>query len=145
MLIAIGADVLPSAVAVMFTVPAATPVTRPLVLTVATASLDELHVGVRPVNTLAFESRLVAASWSSSATAIDVFAGGSITIVATAAGPTVTCIVAVAFPDSVVAVAVIVAVPGAMAVTVADVPVPEIPAIVGAFVDQLTLVVEQFV
>jgi hypothetical protein len=46
-----------SLVAVIVTGPAAaTPATKPVVLTVATALLLEVHVTVRPVSTLPFES-----------------------------------------------------------------------------------------
>ena len=52
---------LPSLVAVIVVVPAATPVTTPLDDTVATAELDVAHVMMRPVNVLLPASRTVAA------------------------------------------------------------------------------------
>src|SRR6266581_7241145 len=54
----------PSLVAVIVAVPATFPVTRPLVLTVATVVLLLDHVTVRPVSTLLFASLSVAVSWT---------------------------------------------------------------------------------
>src|SRR5205823_7202626 len=54
----------PSLVAVIVAVPAATAVTRPLVLTVATLPLLVVHVTGRPVSALPAESFGVAVSWT---------------------------------------------------------------------------------
>jgi hypothetical protein len=54
--------VLPSLVAVIVTVPAATPCTSPLEDTVAREAFDDDHVTVRPVSTLFDASRSVACS-----------------------------------------------------------------------------------
>jgi hypothetical protein len=105
---------LPSCVVtVMVAVPAATPVTKPEVLTVATAVLPEIHDIVLFV---AFDGMTVAVNWLVLATPIETVAGLSDTpVTATLAAATVTAQVAVLAPSCVVAV--IVAVPAAMAVT----------------------------
>ena len=54
---------LPSMVAVMVAVPGATAVTRPLLLTSATAGFAELHVTVRPEREPPTESSGVAVNW----------------------------------------------------------------------------------
>jgi hypothetical protein len=56
----VAEPVIPSLVATMFAVPAATAVTRPLVLTVAMVVFELLHVMVRPVKVFPLASRSVA-------------------------------------------------------------------------------------
>src|SRR5437870_4164245 len=53
---------LPSLVAMIVAVPAATPATRPLPLTVATAALLDVHVTLRPVSVFPAESVVTAVS-----------------------------------------------------------------------------------
>src|SRR5207244_9994709 len=66
---------LPSLVAVVVTKPAATPVTRPVALTVANAALLLAHVIVRPVNGLPLASLSVAVSCTVCPTATLAAAG----------------------------------------------------------------------
>jgi hypothetical protein len=104
--------VFPSLVAVIVTVPSATPVTTPPDDTVAMPVLPELHVTVRPVSTLPFASFVVAASGV--VVPITTFVAPGVTVtVLTGGGVTVTVAVAL----FVSAVAVIVAVPCATPVT----------------------------
>jgi hypothetical protein len=103
---------LPSLVAVMVAVPTATPVTNPVELTVATVGLLELHVTTRPVNTPPMESRVVAVSCVVAETRMPALVGETAT---EATGTSDTVIVLV--PLLVSLVAVIIAVPGATAVT----------------------------
>src|SRR5436190_2243475 len=102
----------PSLVAVTVAVPGVTPVTTPVVDTVATAVLLELHVTTRPVSTAPLASFSVAVSAPVCPTMIELVAGETATV-ATGAGVTVTAEV----PDFPSLVAVIVAVPGATPVT----------------------------
>src|SRR5213083_342294 len=55
---------LPSLVAVIVAEPTTTAVSRPLLLTVATAVLELVHVTVRPVRVLPLASFRVAVAWS---------------------------------------------------------------------------------
>src|SRR6266699_590665 len=70
---------LPSLVAVIVAEPAATPVTRPLALTVPTELLLLAHVTVRPVSVLPFASFGVAASWTVCPACTDAGAGLTVT------------------------------------------------------------------
>lgn len=103
---------LPPLVAVIVAVPPATPVTMPAVVTVATLALDVPHVIVRPVSTLPAESLSVALNCTFAPTASVSFLGASDT---EETGTSVTVIVDVPLFPSLVAV--IVAEPGATAVT----------------------------
>jgi len=103
---------LPSLVAVMVAVPADTAVTSPVLDTVATAALSELHVTSLPVNTLPFAAKVVAVACAVS-TAVMVLGVRATVTDATEAGFTVT----VALPLFPSLVAVITAVPGATPVT----------------------------
>jgi hypothetical protein len=103
---------LPSLVAVIVAVPAATPVTRPVELTVATVGSLEPHVTTRPVSTPPIESFVVAASCVVAVTRMPALGGDTATVLT---GTSETVIVLV--PLFVSLVAVIVAVPGATAVT----------------------------
>src|SRR6266404_2065153 len=106
----------PSLVAVIVAgPPAATPVTRPVVLTVATALLSEDHVIVRPVSTLPEASLVTAESCCVPPGARLTEVGLTVTAL-TGTGFTVITGVGVELTDSVVAV--IVAVPTPVAVTV---------------------------
>jgi len=97
--------------------PAATPVTSPVALTVATAPLLELHVTVRPVSTLPLLSVSVAVICCVGVIPRTKLADRGFTVtVATGTGSTVIVGVAVEITDSLVAV--IVAVPTPVAVTV---------------------------
>jgi hypothetical protein len=77
---------LPSLLAVMTALPAALPVTTPDALTVAAVVLLELHVTVRPVNTLPPESRSVALSVTVPPTVSAAVLGETVTV-ATGAAP----------------------------------------------------------
>ena len=101
----------PSLVAVTVTEPAATPVTTPLLLAVAQAVLELVHVTVRPVRMLPPASFTVAANCSVCPTSTLPEAGLTVT---EATGTFVTAIAVVPLCPSLVAV--IVAVPAARAV-----------------------------
>src|SRR5947208_6794192 len=103
---------LPSLVAVMDAEPAATPLTRPLALTVATAGLLLDHVTTRPFSVLPAESFVTAESCWVPPTTIVAAAGLTVT---EATGTTITVIAAVLLLPSLVAV--IVAEPAATPVT----------------------------
>jgi hypothetical protein len=103
---------LPSLVALTVAVPGATPVTKPLELTVAIVGSLEPHVTTRPVNTPPMESSVAAASCVVADTRMPAL-GGETTTEATGTSETVIVLV----PLFVSLVAVIVAVPGATAVT----------------------------
>ncbi len=103
---------LPSLVAVIVTVPAATPVTRPVELTVATVGSLVPHVTTRPVSNPPIESLVVAANCVVAVTRMPALGGDTTTLLT---GTSDTLIVLV--PLFVSLVAVIVAVPGATAVT----------------------------
>jgi hypothetical protein len=106
----------PSIVAVIVAVPGPTAVTSPLGLTVATdAALDVQVVGPRPVSAVPAASRGVASSCCVAPTAIVAGVGVTATLATGAGGGAVTVIAA--FPLTPSAVALIVAVPGLMAVT----------------------------
>ncbi len=107
----VAVPVFPLLVAVMFAVPAATPVTTPDAETVATAVLLEVQVTACPVITLLFASRTVAAAADVAPFAIDV--GVNATETVATAGVTVI----VAAPVTPPLVAVMLAVPTATAVT----------------------------
>src|SRR6266849_497916 len=96
----------PSLVAVIVAVPAPCPVTSPVLFTVATAALLEVHVITRPLSGLPLASRGVAVSWPVCPTVRLRLLGATLTD-ATGAGTTLT--VAGALCPSLVAV--IVAVP----------------------------------
>src|SRR5512146_614531 len=102
----------PSIVAVIVAVPAATAVNRPVLDTLATAPLSLDHATGRPVTGLLFASRAAAASWLVCPTVIVSGLGVTATV---ATAPCVTVIVAASLLPS--AVPVIVALPGATAVT----------------------------
>src|SRR5437773_4019315 len=103
---------LPSLVAVIVAVPAATPVTSPLPLTVATAAALLAHVTVRPVSGAPLASFGVAVSCTVAPAATLAVAGLTVTV---ATGTVVTVRAAVPLLPSLVAV--IVAVPAAPPVT----------------------------
>ena len=110
----------PSTVAVIVAFPTATAVTSPVVLTEATAAFDVDQVTARPVNALPPASRAAADSCCVPPTSSPAVAGVTCTVAA-AATDTATVAVDVAaakllLPDA-VAVTVIVALPGATAVT----------------------------
>lgn len=114
-MVTVAVPLFPSLVAVIVIVPAATAVTTPDVVTVASAELLDDHDTARPVSTLPLASRVEAASVSDAPTASCDDAGVTTTD-ATGAGAgafTVICALPV-FPSL---VAVIVAVPAAFAVT----------------------------
>src|SRR2546427_46285 len=102
----------PSEVAVIVAEPAATPVTRPLALSVATAGLPLDQATVRPASELPFASFVVAANGTVWPTCTDAVAGFTVT---DATGTVLTVIVAVPLCPS--EVAVIVAEPAATPVT----------------------------
>src|SRR5439155_377046 len=110
--VTVALPVLPSLVAVIVADPAVPPVTRPLVLTVATLGLLLVHVTGRPVSALPAESFGVAVSCAVCPTARPAVAGETAT---EATGTSVTVITAVLRWPSLVAV--IVAEPGATPVT----------------------------
>jgi hypothetical protein len=103
---------LPSLVAVMFTVPALTAVTSPVSETVAAAVLSELQVIVRPVRTPPLASRSVAKACVVPTASMVVAASATLT---DATGAAVT--VNIALPALPSLVAVMLAVPAATAVT----------------------------
>src|SRR6266480_1998617 len=102
----------PSLVAVIVAVPAAMPLTSPLLLTVATAALLLAHVTGRPVSAAPAESFGVAVSWTVCTTGRLAVAGATATV---ATGTIITVTAAVLLLPSLVAV--IVAVPATMPVT----------------------------
>jgi hypothetical protein len=102
----------PSLVAVMFAVPAATPLTSPVFDTVATAVLSLPHVTTRPFSTFPFASNRLAVSCCVVPVTIVAAAGLTVTV---ATGADVTVIAAVPFLVSLLAV--MVADPEATAVT----------------------------
>jgi hypothetical protein len=108
----VAVPLFPSLVAVIVAEPAATPVTTPLVETVAMPVLELVHVTVRPVSTLLFASRVVAVSCTDCPTLTLGVVGATLTD-ATGIGVTVTVAVPL-FPSL---VAVIVAEPTATPVT----------------------------
>src|SRR5437870_3662983 len=101
----------PSLVAVTVAEPAATPVTTPLLLTVAEAVLELVHVTVRPLSVLPLASFRIAVNCS--VCAIGTLANAGLTVT-DATGTFVTAMAAVPLCPSLVAV--IIAVPAAMAV-----------------------------
>jgi hypothetical protein len=108
----VAVPLLPSLLAVIVTVPGATPVTTPPGDTVATAGALVAHVTVRPVRVLPLASLVVALSVTLLCTQTVAVSGLTVTV-ATGTGVTVT--VAVAVRPSIVAV--MIAVPGARALT----------------------------
>ena len=98
------ADALPDR-AVMVAVPFFTAVTRPCVLTVATPAALLVQVTTGPAIDWPFRSRTVAVSWTVSPNAISVAEVGSMAMLPTDS-VTVTVILAEAFPDRPVIVAV---------------------------------------
>jgi hypothetical protein len=122
---------LPSLVAVIVADPAATPVTRPLLLTVATAVLLLPQVTTRPVRIVPAKSFVVAVSCCESPTVIVAELGLTLT---EATGTLITVIVALPLLPSLVAVMAVdpaatpVATP--MALTVANAVLPDVQAIV---------------
>jgi hypothetical protein len=111
----------PSLEAVIVVLPAPTAVTRPVVLTDAAVVLLELHVTTRPLRTLPLPSFVTAVSCCVGVIPNTSVAVAGVTVtVATGTGFTVIAGVGLEATDSLVAV--IVAVPGATAVTVAGVP-----------------------
>jgi len=127
--VSVALPVFPSLIAMICTDPGATAVTLPVVDTVATALLPELHVTLRPFSIDPVESRVVAVACVFCPTVIDVDASETVTI-ATGTGTTVMEDVPV-FPSL---AAVMVAVPSATEVTR---PVAETVAIAGALDDQV--------
>jgi len=91
----------PSLVAVIVAEPAATPVTKPLALTVATAALPVAHVTVRPLRAVPFASFGVAVNWVVPPTVRLAVAGLTVT---EATGTFVTVTAAVPLCPSLVAV-----------------------------------------
>jgi len=120
----------PSLVAVIVALPGVTPVTVPVAETVATLVLLELHVTGRSGTSVPATSRITAVSWTLAFCRIALVAGCTLTL-PTAKFETVT--VAVALLPSVVAV--IVAVPGATAVSI---PCGETVAIALSELDHVT-------
>src|SRR6266550_2337398 len=99
--VAPAVPVFPSLVAVIVVVPARTPLTSPLLLTVATTALLLVHVTGRPVNVLPVESFSVAVSCTVCPTRMLAGAGETST---DATGTLVTVIAAVLLLPSLVAV-----------------------------------------
>src|SRR5213592_3759799 len=117
--------VLPSLVAVTVAGPALTPVTRPVVDTVATVGVPEVHVTTRPVSTFPAASFVVAASCTVLLTATLADAGVTVTdatgvVTVMAADPVLPSLVAVT-----VAVPALTPVTSPVADTVTTVGVPE--------------------
>src|ERR1019366_9134556 len=110
----VAVPVFVSLVAVIVAVPGATAVTSPLVLTVALVASDVPHVTVRPESVLPLASSVVAVSCCVAPMTNVAVAGVTVTV---ATGIGLTVMVMVAVPVFVSLVAVIVAVPGATAVT----------------------------
>src|SRR5256886_14293904 len=110
--VTVAVALFPSLVAVMVAEPAALPVTRPLVFTLATLALLLAHVTVRPVSVPPAESLVVALSCNVCPTRIPAVAGETCT---EATGTSLTVIVAVALLPSLVAA--IVAEPAATPLT----------------------------
>jgi len=129
--VTVAVPVFPSLVAVIVTVPGATPVTTPLVDTVAIDEALVDHVTVRPVSVLPFTSLVVALNVDVPPTTTVAVDGVTVTV-ATGAGVTVT----VAVPVLPSLVAVIVAVPGEAPVTT---PLVETVAIPDALVVHVTV------
>src|SRR6266849_3506611 len=77
----------PSLVAVIVAEPAATPVTSPVGLTVATVALLVVHVTVRPVSTLLAASLVVAVSCAVPASPIVAIGGETVTDATAGGGP----------------------------------------------------------
>jgi hypothetical protein len=113
--VSVALPLLPSLVPVMFAVPTVTAVTSPSLETVATAILSELQAMLRSVSTPPLASLSVAVACAVS-TAVIVLGASATDTEATGTGITVT----VALPIFPSLVAVIVAVPGATAVTKPD-------------------------
>lgn len=110
---------LPSLVAVIVAVPAATPVTTPEAETLATPEELELQVTARPVRTVLFASRVTADSWTVAPICTDEEAGLTDTDATGAGAGAGTVIVEVPVWPSLLAV--MVAVPAETAVTTPDV------------------------
>src|SRR6059058_5396500 len=121
----------PSEVAVIVTEPAATPVTNPLALTVATAVLPLAQVIVRPESELPFASFGAAASCIVWPTCTVAVAGLTVT---DATGTVVTVIAAVPLFPSLVAVSV-----AAPTATPVACPAPFTVATAGLLLDQVTV------
>ena len=103
---------LPSLAAEMMVAPTVSAVTRPAADTVATAGFELVHTIVRPVSTLFAASRAVAVAWVVPRTMMDVSVRATPTV-AIGTGTTVTT----AVPTTPSTVALITALPGAMART----------------------------
>jgi hypothetical protein len=116
--------VFPSLVAVIWTVPAVTAVARPDAETVANEGVFEFQVIERPVRTLLLASRVTAENWTVPPTWTLAVAGDTVT---DATGVALTVIADV--PVFVSLVAVIVAVPGATAVTSPEVETVLMPVL----------------
>jgi len=128
--VTVAAALCPPLVAVIEAEPAATPVTKPLALTVATAALLVAHVTARPLRAVPFESFGVAVNWVVAPTVRLAAAGLTVT---DATGTFVTVTAAVPLCPSLVAV--IVAEPAAAPVTK---PLAETVAAAALLVAQVT-------
>jgi hypothetical protein len=130
----------PSLVAVIVVLPTATAVTKPFASTVAAAGLLDDHVTVRPVSTEPFPSLSVAASCCVGATPKTSVAEAGFTVtVATGTGLTVTTGVAALGADSLLAV--MIAVPKPVAVTVTVAP-PELLTVLAALTVSTAVLLE---
>src|SRR3989441_6619961 len=121
----------PSEVAVIVAAPAATPLTRPLALTVATEAFEVVHVTVRPVSVLPFASLGIALSGPVWPTGTDAVAGLTVT---DATGTVATVIAAVPLFPSLVAVSV-----AAPTATPVACPAPFTVATAGLLLDHVTV------
>src|SRR2546425_4006277 len=121
----------PWGVAVMVAAPAATPLTRPLALTVATEAFEVVHVTVRPVSVLPLASFTVAVSGTVWPTCTDAVAGLTVT---DATGTVATVIAAVPLFPSLVAVSV-----AAPTATPVACPAPFTVATAGLLLDHVTV------
>jgi hypothetical protein len=105
----------PSLVAVTTSCPTATPVTSPVLETVATCAFALVHVTTRPVSALPAASRVTALSWTVCPTCTLAVAGVTVTDATGAGAGALT--VSVAAPVTPSLVARMLAVPAASAVT----------------------------
>src|SRR2546425_5860360 len=121
----------PSEVAVIVAAPAATPLTRPLALTVATEAFEVVHVTVRPVSVLPLASFTVAVSGTVWPTCTDAVAGLTVT---DATRTVATVIAAVPLFPSLVAVSV-----AAPTATPVACPAPFTVATAGLLLDHVTV------
>jgi hypothetical protein len=130
--VSVALPVWPPLAAMMWAVPTASAVTVPLLDTVATAVLSEVHVTVRPVNTLLAASRSIALAWAFCPTFMVPGESATLTL---ATGTWDTVIEEVPAWPSLVAVIVVVPIVAAAAVTR---PLVDTVATAGLLDDQLT-------